>query len=135
MRRGRKSQAELEMEPLMVPSEIAPIPPPLSLSEAARGVFLDIANSNHPEHFEPADASLLARYANAVVFSEQAEARLHADPDDTKALALWEKSTRTMSGLALRLRLGPQSRRERAKAPRGPLTWDEKFRLDNFGRL
>jgi hypothetical protein len=39
-----------------------------------------------------------------------------------------------MSNLALRLRLGPQSRREKAKVER-PLTWDEKFRLENFGRL
>jgi hypothetical protein len=38
-----------------------------------------------------------------------------------------------MSNLALRLRLGPQSS-ERAKVER-PLTWDEKFRLEHFGRL
>src|SRR5262245_55119104 len=135
MRRGRKSAAELEMQPLMRHAEPTPIHPPLSLSEAARGVFLDLVNSCDPEHFEDADASLLARYATATVFAEGAEARLQADPDDSKALALWEKATRTMSGLALRLRLGPQARREKAKAPRGSLTWDEQFRLDNFGRL
>jgi hypothetical protein len=36
-----------------------------------------------------------------------------------------------MSGLALRLRLGPQSRRERAKVDPGPLTWSIK----TYGRL
>jgi len=50
------------------------------------------------------------------------------------ALRLWEKANKVMSGLALRLRLGPQSRREKAKVER-PLTWDEKFRLEKFGRL
>lgn len=40
-----------------------------------------------------------------------------------------------MSGLALRLRLGPQSRRERAKVDPGPLTWSEQFRLKTYGRL
>src|SRR5262249_42250895 len=62
-----------------------------------------------------------------------AEARLAVDANDGKALALWEKSTRTMSGLALRLRLGPQSRRERAKVDPGPLTWSEQFRLKTYG--
>jgi hypothetical protein len=40
---------------------------------------------------------LICRYVNAAVFCEVAEARLAVNPDDTKALALWEKSTRTMS--------------------------------------
>ena len=51
--------------------------------------------------------TLVARYANATVFSEQAEARLEANPDDTKALALWEKATRAMSALSLRPRMFP----------------------------
>jgi len=133
MQRGRKSAAELEMRPLMHHAEPTPIHPPLSLSEAAKGAFLDLVASCDPEHFEDADVTLLARYANAVVFSEQAEARLQANPDDTKALALWEKATRTMSGLALRLRLGPQSRREKAKVQRR-LTWDERFCLEQIQR-
>ena len=123
------------MRPLMHDAQPVLVQPPASLSEPAKAVFLDLVASCDPEHFEDSDVTLLARYANAVVFTEQAEARLQADPDDTKALALWEKATRTMSGLALRLRLGPQSRREKAKAPRGPLTWDESFRLEKFGRL
>jgi len=82
-----------------------------------------------PDHFEASDVTLVARYANATVFSEQAEARLAVNPDDTKALALWEKATRAMSALSLRLRISPQSRRERAKNHRR-MTWDEKFRLE-----
>ena len=77
--------------------------------------------------------SLIARYANAAVFSEVAEARLAVNPDDARALALWEKSTRAMSALALRLRLSPQARRERAKVER-PLTWADEFCLRQAGR-
>jgi hypothetical protein len=134
MRRGRKSAAELEMEPLMRRAEPTRVQPPASLSEAARGAFLDLVVSCDPEHFEDSDVTLLARYANAVVFSEQAEAQLQANPDDAKALTLWEKATRTMSGLALRLRLGPQSRREKAKAPRRSIPWDEQFALEQTRR-
>jgi hypothetical protein len=39
-------------------------------------------------------------------------------------LLLWEKAAPTMSGLTLRLRHSPQARREKAKAPEKPLTWD-----------
>jgi hypothetical protein len=123
------------MEPLARPAEPpVPVQPPASLSEAGRAVFIELVGSCDPRHFEPSDVTLLARYANATVFSEQAEARLAADPNDSKALALWEKSTRTMGALALRLRLGPQSRREKAKVNR-PLTWEEQFRLEKYGRL
>ena len=38
-------------------------------------------------------------------------------------LLLWEKATRTMSGLALRLRHSAQARREKAEAPEKQLTW------------
>jgi len=127
--------AELQMRPLMHDAEPVPVQPPATLSDPARSVFLDLVASCDAEHFLDADVTLLARYANAVVFSEQAQARLQANPDDVKALTLWEKSTRAMSGLALRLRLGPQARREKAKTPRGPLTFDERFRLERFGRL
>jgi len=40
-----------------------------------------------------------------------------------------------MSGPALRLRLSPQARREKAKAPENPLTWDDRFRLKHYGRV
>jgi len=50
-------------------------------------------------------------------------------------LLLWEKATRTISGLALRLRHSPQARREKAKAPEKPLTWDDRFRLEHYGRV
>jgi len=44
-------------------------------------------------------------------------------------LKVWERATSIMASLALRLRLGPQSRREKAKVDR-PLTWDERFQIE-----
>jgi len=114
----------------------APIPvqPPTGLSEPARAAFIALVRECPPDHFEQSDVSLIARYAVASVLAEGAEARLAIDPNDTKALAVWEKAVRTMSALALRLRLGPQSRREKAKVQR-PLTWSDEFRLAQGGRV
>jgi hypothetical protein len=130
----RKSAAERAIEPLAAHAEPIPVQPPPGLSEAARAAFIALVTECPPDHFEASDTSLIARYAVASVLAEGAETKLQADPTDTKALAVWEKAVRTMSALALRLRLGPQSRREKAKVQR-PLTWDEHFRLKNFGRV
>ena len=133
MRRGRKSQAERDMEPLMHHAEPVPVQPPASLSEPAKAVFLDLVSTCDPEHFEASDVTLLGQYCEASALAARSASALQAG--DVSQLAIWEKATRTMSGLALRLRLGPQSRREKAKTPQGPLTWDERFRLEKFGRL
>ena len=128
----RKSAAERAMGPLIAHVEPVPIQPPTTLSEPARAAFIGLVAQCPPDHFEQSDVSLIARYAVASVLAEGAEGTLLADPGNTKALAVWEKSVRTMSALSLRLRLGPQSRHERAKVQR-PLTWAEKFRLGQTG--
>jgi hypothetical protein len=125
--RGRKSAASLELGPLAA-RRSARISLPPGLSEPACAIFLDLVNSLHPTHFEPADATLLGQYCEAAALAARSAARLQ--DGDVAALGIWEKSTRTMSGLALRLRIGPQSRGERAKAGR-PLTWTERFRLEH----
>jgi hypothetical protein len=120
------------MGPLAARSATVPVPP-TSLSEPARAAFIELVGSCPLDHFEQSDTSLIARYAVASVLAEGAEFTLQADPANTKALAVWEKAVRTMSALALRLRLGPQSRREKAKVQR-PLTWSDEFRLAHTGR-
>jgi hypothetical protein len=130
----RRSKAALEMETFRVHHEPVPVQPPEGLSESVRAAFIGLVSACDPEHFETSDVTMLVRYATATILAARAETRLLADPDDGKALAMWEKAVRAMSGLALRLRLGPQSRREKAKVER-PLTWDEKFRMQTFGHL
>jgi phage terminase small subunit len=132
--RGRKSAASLAVAPV---SEHEPVPvqPPPTLSEAAKEIFLDLVSSVEPAHFENSDVGLLSQYCEAQAMAERAAAVLSGPGEAADwALKLWEKANKVMSGLALRLRLGPQSRREKAKVQR-PLTWDEKFRLEKFGRL
>src|SRR5262249_11283612 len=67
------------------------------------------------------------------VMAERAAAELQRGegPPNARWLAAWRQGTKTMKDLALRLRLSPQSRREKAKVER-PLTWDERFRLERF---
>ena len=107
-----------------------PIAPPASLSEPARAVFLDLVSSHEPEHFEPGDVTLLAQYCEASALGTKAAAALQAG--DASQLRMWERSAAVMASLSLRLRLGPQSRRERAKAG-GRLTWSDRYRLDSHG--
>jgi hypothetical protein len=127
----RKSRAELGVVPAFK-SEPVPVQPPETLSEPARKVFLDLVSHCNPTHFEQSDVTLLGQYAEASALAARSVVALQAG--DTSQLLVWEKASRCMSNLALRLRLGPQSRRERAKVER-PLTWDEKFRLEKFGQL
>jgi hypothetical protein len=127
----RISRAERAVIPA-IRSDPVPVQPPLTLSEPARAVFLDLVASCDPGHFKQSDVTLLGQYCEAAALAARSAAALQVG--DASSLPVWEKSTRTMSGLALRLRLGPQSRRERAKVER-PLTWDERFCIETYGRL
>jgi len=48
------------------------------------------------------------------------------------SLSVPARSAAVMASLSLRLRLGPQSRRERARAG-AQLTWSDRYRLDSHG--
>jgi hypothetical protein len=102
--------------------------PPPSLSAAERNVFNDLVAACDKKHLRGSDAPLLSSYCRAIVFEQQAAKRLEQNPLDTKALALWEKATRAIVSLSMRLRLSPQSR-QTARAtgrqqPRGPRPWE-----------
>ena len=133
--RGRKSAASLTVAPI-VTREPVPVQPPDTVSAPARRVFLDLVASVDPAHFEISDVGLLAQYCEAQVMAERAATELAKGdgPPDTRWPAAWEKATRAMKDLALRLRLSPQSRREKAKIERPP-TWDERYRMERYGRL
>lgn len=124
--RGRVPAAAMAVSPAFSPTETW-LDTPESLSEPAKRVFSDLVASCDAKHFEASDIGLLAQYCEAQVMAERAAAQLQtAGTPETKWLALWEKSTRTMSGLALRLRLSPQARREKAQAPR-QFDWSTRF--------
>jgi hypothetical protein len=126
----RKSRSERDFDLVAPRSPMPPIAPPASLSVPARAVFLDLVSSHEPEHFEPGDVTLLAQYCEACALATKAAVALQAG--DASQLRIWERSAAVMASLSLRLRLGPQSRRERARAG-AQLTWSDRYRLDSHG--
>ena len=122
----RRSRAELDL-PTAVTGEPIPVHAPATLSGAARAVFVDLVASCEVGHFEAADVTLLGQYCEAAALAARSASALQAG--DAGQLAVWEKATRAMSGLALRLRLGPQARREKAKAPKS-LDFGTRFALE-----
>ena len=130
----RTSAAARAVAPVFT-QEPAPIRPPSTLSAAAKAIFLALVLDCEPGHFKSADAGMLCQYCEAQAMAERAAAELNGEgPPNAQWLAVWEKAVKVMKDLALRLRLGPQSRRERARADR-PLTWSDRFRLEQHGKV
>jgi len=103
-----------------------------SLSAAAKAIFDDIVGNCDRDHFRQADVHLLASYCSAAAMVERAEPHLEGTgdaPPDERWVRTWKEACRTMTNLAMRLRLGPQSRREKALKPK-ELDWSTRFRLE-----
>jgi phage terminase small subunit len=121
----RKSRAEWELEPYVQPAQAVSLPPPAGLSEAARSVWVDLVASHDEGHFTEGDVTLMQQYCEAASLAQKAAVALQAG-DDTR-LKVWERATSIMASLALRLRLGPQSRRERQASASKPRSWMDDF--------
>ena len=95
---------------------VVPIPttkrlhPPPDLSERAKAEFIRIVTCEKPEHFRTSDLPLLTQYCESAALAAWATQELRRDDAPARWLRTWEKAVRAMSGLALRLRLSPQSR-------------------------
>src|SRR5438034_11024180 len=95
--------------------------PPASLSEPAKAAFLDLVTSVTADHFQAADIPLMARWAELTVLCEDASVELQRQgmlAPDGLGYSPWLRAyldlTKALSNLALRLRLGPQSRAPKA---------------------
>ena len=117
--------------------------PPASMTEAGRRHFLDLIDALPPTHFQPADATLLAGYCEAAAAAELAAGEMAlAGGIVTKAgrLSPWftahALAVKTMSALALRLRLSPQARVAKAskKEPGPRLSYYEREAMRERGR-
>ena len=90
--------------------------PPVSLQGPERQAFLDVILSCPAAQFRPTDLPLLCRWAELCVLCETAMAEMTAggmvtsDGKVSSWFSIYERSTKALAGLALRLRLGPQSR-------------------------
>ena len=87
-------------------------------------------------HFQAADLPLLCRWAELTVMAETAAGELTAggmvtgDGKVSPWFSIHERATRGLTALALRLRLGPQSRAKKApKVTPGPVSYYDKMRV------
>ena len=137
--RGRKSATSLQI-PVIDAARI-PLAPPAHLAAAERQRFVDLVASCDPGHFCEADVSLLCRYIEHDLQAERAarELRTHgavlSNGRPSGWLVVQEKAVRALTALAMRLRIGPQSRIDRkSTALRGnaaPQSFYERMRLND----
>jgi hypothetical protein len=113
-----------------VPPRLSP-PPDLAPDE--RQVFLDLISSVRPEHFRACDSPLLAAYCRAIALERKSSLQL----DDKAGLMRWERATKAMVALSMRLRLSPQSRQANSSRPGAkperPLSYYERQALEETG--
>jgi phage terminase small subunit len=104
---GRKSSDALAA-PSFGPERVRPPP---DLDPKARAIFVEIIAAARPEHFQPVDSALLCAYCRAAAIEREAAAAIMAQPAAAPALLETYKAAATvMRTLAVRLRIGPQSR-------------------------
>jgi hypothetical protein len=111
--------------------------PPDSLSDAARRAFADLVTSLPSGHFKQGDISLLCRYAEAAAAAERAAFEMEqpggmvtADGKLSPWFTIHASATKTLNGLALRLRLGPQSRAlKQSKKEAAPVSVYDRLRM------
>ena len=99
--------------------------PPASLGERERRAFVDLVTSCPAGQFLASDLPLLCAWAETVALRERMASRMSVEGElDDKgkpsgAFTIHKEATKTLTALALKLRIGPQSRAQ--KAPRREL--------------
>jgi hypothetical protein len=111
------------------------IKPPNDLAGDARKQFVDLVCSCRPDHFDPVDAPLLARYARALVEEEVAADELALayilDSKPSPWLAIWQAKIRAVTTLSRMLKLNPAGRHSGSPAePALPLSYFERQAIE-----
>jgi phage terminase small subunit len=115
--------------------------PPATLGELERRAFVDLVTTVPAGQFTASDLPLLCRWAELTVICEQARGELAAQgmvvtDDKGKASAspwfsIYAQAVKALSGLCLRLRLGPQSRSFKApKKTAASLSYFQRMELE-----
>jgi hypothetical protein len=126
LQRGRKSSASVILPSL--DGSPAKLEPPPTLSGSERVIFEEIVAAVDSRHFRKSDQALLASYVRAIGFEADAARRFAENPTDTKLSMLWERSTKALMNLSMKLRLCPLARQHAMTAGRlppvfGPKPW------------
>jgi phage terminase small subunit len=122
------------MHPPTRPAQPPPVEPG-DLSEREATIFRDLVRSVDSAHFVESDLPLLTAYAQATAQHERAVIALRREGEVVNGrpspwIVVQEKAVRAMTALAMRLRLSPQARRERAQAPKR-LDWMQRKLLQD----
>jgi hypothetical protein len=112
------------------------IKPPGDLAGEARKLFVDLVCSCRPDHFDPVDAPVLARYARALVEEKVAADELALayilDSRPSPWLAIWQAKIRAVTTLSRMLKLNPAGRHSAPSSaePPLPLSYFERQALE-----
>src|SRR5262245_16618063 len=136
---GRKPFATYDINPFGLPDER--LRPPASLGTLEKQVFVDLITRCPAGQFRESDLPLLCRWAEATVLAERAAAEMAAgslvtaDGRVSPWVSIHERATKSLIALALRLRLGPQSRADKAPKtlPAASLSYYERMMLELEG--
>jgi hypothetical protein len=101
----RKSAAELQIVP--IERHLPRIKAPASLDQAERQLFEKIVAQCPPMHFHQSDESILISYVQCIVLCDLAYQAALTSPDQVQA---WERATKMLVALSVKLRLNPHSR-------------------------
>jgi hypothetical protein len=102
------------------------------MADDARQLFIDVVMNNKPEHFQPSDLPLLARYCQAHALAARAAAALSkaetiVNGDEAKVFVAM---TKTANALAMRLRLSPQARQPNNPKRTPPVSYYERLAME-----
>ena len=134
---GRKPFTTVDIAPFDMPVER--LQPPPHLGPAATRVFRDLVLRVPAGQFKPSDLSLVCRWCEWTAVADRAAAEMatgelvdeHGQPSPWIAIA--ERASKQLVALALRLRLGPQSRASKApkSEPVASLSYYEQMMLED----
>jgi hypothetical protein len=132
---GRQSYATIDVTPFGPEGRPRP---PKSLGELEKRAFLDLISKVPAGQFRASDISLICRWAEVTVMAEQAAGELAAggmvtaDGKVSPWFAIHERCTKSLVALALRLRLSPQARADKApKTLPGPVSYYDLKQLED----
>jgi phage terminase small subunit len=134
---GRKPFTTIDITPFGLPD--GRLRPPASLGQLEKQAFLDLISRVPAGQFRESDLPLLCRWCEASVMAEQAAGELAAggmvvDGRVSPWFGIHERATKSLVALALRLRLSPQARADKApKALPGPVSYYDLKALENGG--
>jgi phage terminase small subunit len=128
--KGRSPYATFDVDSFDSP--LPRIRPPDCLSELEKRVFRALVSACPADQFRKSDVGLLARWSELSVMAQEAafemttHGRVTPDGKVSPWFSIYTQATKQLNGLALRLRLGPQSRASKAPKtlPQEPSYYD-----------